>query len=130
MVSGCSEGRLSAQRQQGCLLLSLGTNFMRVVPPNPGAYPRGLAAYFLQALMPPTPHPPPWAAPTGVCSTPSREMFKLMTGKARRHNGLKEGHHQLNGGRTIRLLETTFINGSGEEVTSHLQRRSNLQVPW
>lgn len=60
---------------------------------------------------------------------PSREMSKLMTGKVRRHSGLKEGHHRLNGGRTIRLLKITFINGSGEEATSHLRRRSNLQVP-
>lgn len=59
---------------------------------------------------------------------PSREMSKLMTEKVRRHSDLKEGHQQLNGGRTIILLKIRFINGSGEEVTSHLRRRINLQA--
>lgn len=55
MVSGRSESRLSAQRQR-CLFLSLGTHFMKVVP-QPWGVSKGLAGYFLQALMPPTPPP-------------------------------------------------------------------------
>lgn len=100
---------------------------MKVVP-QPRGISKGVGWLFSAGSDAPPP-PPPWAALTGGCSMPSREMSKLMTGKVRRHSGLKEGHHRLNGGRTIRLLKIMFINGSGEEATSHLRRRSNLQVP-
>jgi hypothetical protein len=41
-----------------------------------------------------------------------------MMEKARRHSGLKNGHHQLNGEKAITLaLNTGFISGSSSEVT-------------
>lgn len=103
---------------------------MKVVP-QPWGGSKGVGWLFSAGSD--APYPPP---PTLGCS--DRRLLRAfqgdvqindVKGKARRHSGLKEGHHRLNGGRTIRLLKITFINGSGEEATSHLQRRSNLQVP-
>lgn len=117
---GCSEGWFSAYRQQGSLSFSLGTNLMKA---RLGTSKGGFDGYSPQSLMLPSPLNCP-------DKSPLHGDAQISDGKGEKAQWFKEGHHQLNGGETIMLLlKIRFVNGSGETVTSHLRRRSNLQAP-